>query len=225
LTDALRSGLPQNEAKEEKDYYGNLGRDQDRLRTFLRGMTGLSMMASQSIAQRFPWHEYSSFVDLGGAQGTLAIQLAKTHEHLTGINFDLPAVEPYFHEEVGRASLGHRVRFHGGDFFAERLPQADVLIMGHVLHNWSLAEKRILIRKAYDALPRGGALIVYEALIDEERNENRLGLLMSLNMLLVTSKGFVFTGSECKSWMNEAGFRSTRVEHLHGSDSMVIGLK
>jgi hypothetical protein len=225
LTEALRSGQPQNEAKDESDYYGELVRDPNRLRTFLRGMTGLSMGASRAIAEKFPWAEYGSFVDVGGAQGVLSIQLASTHEHLEGTTFDLAPVAPFFEECVAAAGLSHRLRFKAGDFFSAPLPSADVLIMGHVLHNWRLSEKRELIRKAYAALPDGGALLVYEALIDDERRQATFGLLMSLNMLLVTAGGFVFTGAECRAWMLEAGFREVRVEHLAGPDSMVVGRK
>ena len=225
LSDALRTGLPQNEAKQEADYYGNLVSHSDRLRTFLSAMSGLSMMAAQAISRRFPWRQYRSFADVGGAQGLVASRLAEDHPHLRGINFDLPEVQPFFEEQVTRAGVAERVTFQGGNFFSDELPRADVLIMGHVLHNWSLSEKRALIAKAYAALEPGGALVVYEALIDDERRRNSFGLLMSLNMLLVTAGGFVFTGKDCMEWLSEAGFRDCRVEHLHGSDSMVIGVK
>lgn len=225
LTEALRTGRPQNEAKEEKDYYSNLNRHEARLRTFLSGMTGLSMAVSKAMARKLPWERYQSFVDIGGAQGGLAVEVATAHPHLKGGTFELPAVAPYFEEYVAPFGLGDRVRFHAGDFFRDPLPSADVLIMGHVLHNWDLDEKRTLIRRAYEALPAGGSLVVYEALIDDARTENTTGLLMSLNMLLVTAGGFVFTGADCRGWMQEAGFRDVRVEHLHGPDSMVVGVK
>src|ERR671934_168609 len=108
-----------------------------------------------------------------------------------------------------------------GDFFADPLPRADVLVMGHILHDWNLQEKRALLAKAYQALPRGGALIVYDQIIDEERRHNAAGLLMSLNMLIETPGGFDYTGAECCAWMTEAGFRETYVEHLAGPESMV----
>jgi len=81
------------------------------------------------------------------------------------------------------------------------------------------------VKKAYDALPAGGAFIVYEALIDDERRRNASGLLMSLNMLIETRGGFDYTGADCTGWMKRVGFRSTSVEHLHGPDSMAIGIK
>ena len=97
--------------------------------------------------------------------------------------------------------------------------------MGHILHDWNLDEKRMLLDKAYRALPEGGVLIVFEALIDNERRLNAFGLLMSLNMLIETPGGFDYTGKDCSGWMRNAGFRETRVEHLIGPDSMVVGIK
>jgi hypothetical protein len=98
-------------------------------------------------------------------------------------------------------------------------------MMGHILHDWNLDEKKMLIRKAYEALPAGGALIVYESIIDDGRSKNSFGLLMSLNMLIETPGGFDYTAADCIGWMKEAGFRDTRSEHLVGPDSMVIGIK
>ncbi len=83
----------------------------------------------------------------------------------------------------------------------------------------------MLLGKAYEALPEGGALIVYDAMIDDERKENAFGLLMSLNMLIETPGGFDYTGTDCSTWMRETGFRETYVEHLVGPDSMVVGIK
>src|SRR5581483_6659372 len=117
-----------------------------------------------------------------------------------------------------------RLRFYLGDFFHDPLPQAEVLVMGHILHDWNLAEKHEILAKAHAALPDGGALIVYDTIIDDERR-NALGLLMSLNMLIETPGGFDYTGADCCAWLREAGFRETYVEHLVGPESMVVGIK
>jgi hypothetical protein len=225
LTEALRTGRPQNEAKSGGNFFEALYADPERLEDFLSAMTGLSLGAARAIAQKFPWSDYRTFIDIGGAQGGVAVQVALAHSHLTGGNFDLPAVGPVFEKYVAQHGLNERLRFYPGDFFNDRLPSADVLVMGHILHDWNMEEKQMLLKKAFDALPTGGALIVYEALIDDDRRENTLGLLMSLNMLIETPGGFDYTGAECSRWMREAGFRETRVEHLVGPDSMVIGFK
>ena len=226
LTTALRTGQRQNEAAgSESEAFAALYADPARLRTFLRAMTGISRGANMAIAARFPWMQYNSAADCGTAQGDLIVQVALKNPHITGTGFDLPEVAPIFEEYVETNGLTSRVRFQGGSFFSDPLPKVDVILMGHILHDWNLDEKKMLIRKAYEAIPEGGAFIVYDALIDDDRSKNAFGLLMSLNMLIETPGGFDYAGEDCIGWMKEAGFRETRVEHLVGPDGMVIGIK
>jgi len=226
LTEGLRTGLPQNEIKSGgQGLFDSLYGDPQRLRLFLGAMTGLSMSAAKGIATLFPWEKYKTFIDVGGAQGGVAVQVALAHPHLTGSNFDLPVVQPVFEAYAKAMGVSERVRFLPGDFFKEPIPPAEVLIMGHILHDWNLSEKIQLIEKAYQALPTGGSFIIFEALIDDDRRENVFGLLMSLNMLIETPGGFDYTGADCSAWMKKVGFRETRVVHLAGPDSMVVGVK
>jgi hypothetical protein len=225
LTEGLKTGEPQNEAKHGGDLFDTLYSDPKRLEQFLSAMTGLSLGIAHAMARKFPWSQYQSFVDIGVAQGGLPVVLAQTHKHLTGVGADLPIVGPIFEKYVASHGLENRLKFVKVDFFREPLPQADVVIMGHILHDWDLPTKKMLIGKAYDALPTDGAFIVFEAIIDDERRSNAFGLLMSLNMLIETRGGFDYTGADCAAWMRETGFRQSRVEHLSGPDSMVIGVK
>lgn len=225
LTEALRTGEPQNEAKSGDDPFAAIYADPARLEGFLKAMTGVSLGAAHAIAQKFPWGEYRTLIDIGCAEGAVPVQVALAHPHMSGGGFDLPAVRPVFERYVEAHGLSRRLEFHPGNFFEHALPRADVLVMGHILHDWDLETKCMLLSSAYKALRVGGALIVYEALIDDERRENAFGLLMSLNMLIETPGGFDYTGAECTAWMRAAGFEDIRVEHLTGPDSMVIGFK
>jgi hypothetical protein len=225
LTEGLRTGRPQNEAKAGGDFFSVLYADEPKLREFLHAMSALSAAAAQALATGFPWQRYRTVVDIGCAEGAVPVALAHAHPQLSGGGFDLPAVGPVFADYVTAAGLDDRLRFHAGDFFTDPLPRADVLVMGHILHDWALDEKLLLLEKAQAALPEGGALIVYEALIDDERRHNTLGLLMSLNMLIETPGGFDYTGADCQSWMRSAGFRQTYLQHLTGPDSMIVGIK
>jgi SAM-dependent methyltransferase len=225
LTEALRTGKPQNEAKDGGDPFAVLYADPKKLRIFLTAMTGVSRPSAHAIAASFPWAEARSFVDIGCAQGGCIAEIAAAHPHLTGIGFDLPQVRPLFEDYMRERGLSGRVRFAPGNFFHDPLPAADVIVMGHILHDWDLAQKRMLVRKAYEALPDGGRLLVYDTLIDDERRNNAFGLLMSLNMLIETPGGFDYTGADCTGWMREAGFRDARVEPLAGQHSMVIATK
>lgn len=226
LTEGLRTGRPQNEARSgDTPLFEALYANPRRLRGFIAAMTGLSHPANREIATRFPWHQHTTFADLGTAQGDLPVQIALANPQLTGVGFDLPEVAPIFEDYVQHNGVDGRVQFVGGDFFADDLPQVDVVAMGHILHDWDLDTKRALIGKAYDALPDGGALIVYDAIIDDDRSQNAFGLLASLNMLIETPGGFDYTAADCIGWMHDAGFKSAWVEHLVGPDSMVIGTK
>lgn len=225
LTEALHTGAPQNEARTGGNFFAALYDDPERLRQFLHAMTGLSMGASVEIANRFPFADYETVLDVGCAEGGLLVQVALAHPHLRGIGVDLPAAREAFDDFVRPFGLGERLEFCARDFFSEDLPGADVVVLGHILHDWSLDEKKQLLRKAFAAIPEGGAVIVFESIIDDDRRENAFGLLMSLNMLIETPAGFDYTGADCQEWMREIGFTDTRVEHLIGPDSMVIGIK
>ena len=226
LTEALRTGAPQNEVKGGgPGVFETLYADPARLKQFLAAMTGISHGANMTIARMFPWKDYRTFADVGTAQGDLAAQIALANPHLQGIGFDLPEVAPIFEEYVAAVGVTDRLRFQPGSFFEQPLPRVDVVLMGHILHDWDLPTKQMLIGKAFDALPTGGALIVYEAIIDDDRSKNAFGLMMSLNMLIETPGGFDYTGADCSGWMKDAGFSSTRVEPLIGPDSMVVGIK
>lgn len=226
LTEGLKTGLPQNESRHgEPDLFGVLYADPARLEQFLQAMTGLSLPTARAIATAFPWGEHRTFADIGCAQGGLTAEVARLHSHLTGYGYDLPVVGPIFERYVAAQGVASRLAFQAGDFFKDSLPNVDVLVMGHILHDWDLDEKRLLVRKAYEALPPGGALIVYDAMIDDERRDNAFGLLMSLNMLIETPGGYDYTGADCTGWMEEAGFRHVRVERLQGPYSMAVGRK
>jgi hypothetical protein len=226
LTEALRTGERQSESKGgTAGEFEALYADPARLKEFLRAMSGISRGANMTIARQFPWASYKTYVDVGTAQGDLAVQIALANPHLQGIGFDLPEVGPIFEEYVQHNGLSQRLTFKGGSFFTDALPEADVVLLGHILHDWNLEQKKMLLKKSHAALPSGGAVVVYESIIDDDRSKNAFGLMMSLNMLIETQGGFDYTGADCMTWMKEAGFRETRVEHLVGPDSMVVGIK
>src|SRR5262245_17457343 len=224
LTQALRTGMPQTGGEPYKQL-GSSYSDPQRLAFFVKAMTSASLAPAKAIAARFPWDRYKTFLDVGTAQGCVPVQIALAQPHITGNGFDLLMMAAPFGIYVKDHGVSDRVRFLPGDFFADQLPSADVLIMGRVLHNWDLATKCMLLQKAHAALPAGGALIVYERLIDDERRTGSAGLLSSLNMLVMTAGGFDFTPADCIGWMRDAGFREMRTEPLVAHQSMIVAIK
>jgi hypothetical protein len=188
-------------------------------------MSGGTFPVAKAMMAKFPWQDFRTVIDIGTAQGCLPVLIAESCAHITGGGFDLPPMKPVFDSYVQQHGLSHRLQFFGGDFLKDPLPTADVLVLGRILHNWDLATKTMLLQKVYDALPVGGALIVYERLIDDKRRTNAAGLLASLNMLIMTAGGFDFTAEDCIGWVRRAGFRELRVEPLTSDYSMVVGRK
>jgi hypothetical protein len=226
LPEALRTGQPQNETKYgEKGIFEELYAEPEKLEQFLNAMTGLSRINFEALAEKFDFSRYRTLCDVGGATGLLCIEVAKKYPHIECISFDLPAVEPVAKKHISAAGLSDRIQTASGDFFNNRLPEANVVTMGMILHDWNLERKMQLIHAAYDALPPGGAFIAIEALIDNARRENVFGLLMSLNMLIEFGDAFDYSAADFERWCREVGFKRFEVIHLAGPSSAAIAYK
>ena len=226
LPEALRTGKPQNESKHgQKGVFEALYEELPKLEQFLGAMTGLSRLNFEAFSAKFDFSRFKTLCDVGGATGLLCIETAKKHPHLQFISFDLPPVEPIARKHIAAAGLSGRISTATGDFFKDPLPQADVITLGMILHDWNLEKKMHLIRAAYNALPPGGALVAIEALIDDARRENLFGMLMSLNMLIEFGDAFDYSGADFRKWCAEAGFKSFEVIHLAGASSAAIAYK
>lgn len=226
LGTALKTGQPQSEVKiHGKPIFEELYANEARLGQFLEAMTGLQAANFRQLAETFDFSRYRTVSDIGGALALLSRIVGAHHEHLIFTTFDLPPVAPHAQRHIEQAGMADRITVVSGDFFVDDLPAADVLTMGNVLHDWNLEKKKILLRKAYEALPEDGALIVIEAVIDDARRENAYGLLMSLNMLIELGDAFDFTGAEFREWCREAGFRRFEILPLAGPSSAAVAYK
>ena len=224
LTHALRTGKPQA-GPSAAGGFSTFYSDGSVAESFLKGMTGASLLVGKALAANFPWKEHCTFADVGTAQGGVPVEIAQAHPHLRGIGFDLSPVEQPFNDYVQGCGVQERVTFQAGDFFKDPLPRVDVLILGRVLHNWDVSIRQMLLGKAHAALPREGALIVHDALIDDARQERPHCMLSSLNMLIQTAGGSEYTAADCSGWMKAAGFTETRVVPLAAMQTAVIGTK
>lgn len=226
LSEALQTGQPQNEIKHTgKSVFAELYKDADGLERFIAAMTGISAPNFQAFAEKFDFSRYDSLCDVGGASGQLSMMVAERHSHLRCISADLPAVTAIAKRNIDAAGLTDRVTAQSIDFFKESLPQADVITMGMVLHDWNLDDKMRLIQAAYDALPDGGAFVVIENIIDDARRENAFGLMMSLNMLVEFGDAFDFTGADFSEWCRTVGFSETEILPLGGPASAGVAYK
>ena len=226
LTPALKTGKPQNEIKETgNSMFGELYADPARLEQFMDAMSGISLGNFTAFAETFDFSRYNTLTDIGGATGQLASIVAARHPHMRCKTCDLPVVRPIAERRINERGLAGRVTAEILDFFTDEFPAADVITMGLILHDWNLADKKMLIAKAYRALPTGGALVAIENIIDDERRQNAFGLMMSLNMLIEFGEAFDFTGAQFAAWCQEAGFSRCEIIPLAGPASAAVAYK
>jgi acetylserotonin N-methyltransferase len=172
---------------------------------FLTGMHGFGMISSPAVISAFDLSRFRSFVDLGGATGHLALAALDKYPAMAATLFDLPSVI-----EAAREYVGERVSLVAGDFFADPLPTGDLYAVGRILHDWTEAKIVALLDKIYAALPAGGALLIGEKLLKEDRSGAVATHMQSLNMLICT-EGRERTLSEYATLLRDAGFRE-----IHG---------
>lgn len=226
LGTALKTGQPQNEMKiHGKPIFEELYSSDAQLGQFLEAMTGFQAANFHQLAEKFDFSRYETVSDIGGALGLLSRIVGTHHPHLTFTTFDLPPVAPHAQKHIDHDGMAARITVISGDFFVDDLPIADVVTMGNILHDWNLEEKKTLIRKAYDALPDGGAFIAIENLIDDARRENVFGLLMSLNMLIEVGDAFDYTGADFRGWCTEMGFQRFEIIPLAGPSCAAVAYK
>lgn len=226
LEEGLKTGEPQNEAKTgEKPLFEAIYADRDKTKDFLAAMGGIQMGNFITLATQFDFLGYQTHCDIGGAGGHLSAQIAINNPSIKSISFDLPMATPIATEHLEAMGVADRVTAVSGDFFQDEFPKVDVITMGNVLHDWGTEDKKMLIKKAYNALPKGGVLIVIENIIDDNRNQNAFGLMMSLNMLIETPEGFDFTMADFTEWAQEAGFNKITSMPLTGPTSAAIAIK
>ena len=226
LSEALKTGQPQNETKHGgAGVFEELYSKPERLEQFMDAMAGISAGNFMALAEKFDFSRYNTLCDVGGAAATLSMIVAGRHPHLQVTSADLPQATAIAAKKIAAAGLSDRVLAMNIDFFKDPLPSADVITMGMILHDWNLENKMMLIRKAYEALPEGGAFIAIETIIDDARRENAFGLMMSLNMLVEFGVAFDFTGADFDGWCKKAGFKRTEVIHLAGPASAAVAYK
>jgi acetylserotonin N-methyltransferase len=188
----------------EGGLFSHFFRNDQAMRDFLMGMHGFGMISSARVSDAFDLSRFSRFVDLGGATGHLGLAVKDRYPDLHVAVFDLPQVI-----EVTREFTGNRVELVAGDFFNDPLPAADIYAVGRILHDWGEEKIRKLLARIYAALPTGGALLIAERLLHEDRRGPVSTHMQSLNMLVCT-EGRERTLSEYSALLRDAGFENVQ---------------
>lgn len=225
LATALRTGRPQNPAAVDANPYDTMYQDDEVTRAFLDSMDMFCSPAAELFAM-FDWAAYRTLVDVGGARGSFARRIVAEHPHLTATVFDLPPLRAEFDELTAATDTELPVTFHGGDFLQDPLPAADVVVFGHVLLNWDVETRIALLRKAYDAVPSGGAVYVYDPMTTAGERPPLNSVLTSLDMLVWSRGGGDYSVADCHRWLTGAGFEPSTVETPGAAEDVVVkGIK
>jgi DNA-binding PadR family transcriptional regulator len=229
LEDGLRTGKVQNEARDREggnmDFFAQLYADEARLREFIDAMSGFQAGNFAALVEKFDFSRYATMLDVGGADGSLSIQVCLHHKNIRCITLDLPPVEPLAREKIARFALSERIRTASGDLLKDPFPRADLITMGNILHGFDEEMKQKIVQKVYDSLPANGAFMAIENIIDNERRQNTLGLLMSLNMLIENGDAFDYTAHDFERWAKAAGFKRTDLIPVAGPTSAAVAFK
>ncbi|OWK41625.1 class I SAM-dependent methyltransferase [Fimbriiglobus ruber] len=212
LGDAIREGT--NRWKQtygwDAPIFSHFFRTEEMKREFLFGMHGFGLMSSPHVVAAVDLSRFTTFVDLGGATGHLAVAACRHYPGLRGVVFDLPEAIPLAREVVGATNVAARVDFAAGDFFTDPLPPGDVYALGRILHDWSEPKILKLLTRIYEALPAGGAVLIAEKLLNDDKSGPDWAVLQSLNMLVCT-EGKERTLGEYANLLTQVGF-----EGVHG---------
>jgi acetylserotonin N-methyltransferase len=194
------------------------------MREFLMGMHGYGLMSSPKVVAAFDLGRYRRLVDLGGATGHLAIAACRHYPGLRASVFDLPVAVPLAREIVGASPVSDRIDVIAGDFFADELPEADLVALGRILHDWSEDKCLALLKRVFDRLPSGGALLIAEKLLDDDKRGPVWAQMQSLGMLLYT-EGKERTLGEYEALLKQVGFAEVRCAKTPSPLDAVMAVK
>jgi acetylserotonin N-methyltransferase len=211
LDDAVREGSHrwQQAFGWDGPIFSHFFKDEGTKREFLMGMHGFGLISSPHVVQAFDLSGYSTLVDLGGATGHLAIAACERWLNLRGVVFDLADAVPLANEIVEASPVSNRVQIVAGDFFADPLPPGDVYALGRILHDWTEAKIEKLLQRLFEQLPAGGAVLIAEKLLLDDKTGPRWAQMQSLNMLTCT-EGKERTLGEYAALLERAGFVNVR---------------
>ncbi len=221
LDDAVREGThrwPQT-FNLEGPIFSSFFQTDEAMRTFLAGMHGFGMMSSPRVVEAFDLSHHETFCDLGGATGHLVAAACDRYPNLQGILFELPRVISFAMEYPHP-----RIKLRAGDFFTDPLPPADIYSLGRILHDWTEEKIYFLLMKIHAALPDGGALLIAEKLLHDDKQGPLPATLQSVNMLICT-EGEERSLPEYRKLLTTAGFSSVEGRRTGSAVDAILAVK
>ena len=222
LAERLKSEPPSGAGR-----YFETGEDPKEARALTEaGYTG-SQGTARRLVGRFDFSTCHHLLDLGGGSGVYSIEACRQNPGLTATVFDFENVCVVAREFIEKAGLTDRIKARTLDFTNESLPEgADVILLCGNIHAYDEATARNVVKHAYAALPAGGAMIICDYMLNDERTGPPVAAFISVSQTFSAGRGRVHSGADFASYLGDAGFEVTKVEEfLAGSMGWAIGLK
>lgn len=197
-------------------------RDPEIARRFTAAMHSISERPAAGLAEVVDFSGHRSLLDVGGGSGALSLAIARAWPHMHCIVWDLDVVCGIAREYAAAAGLAGRVTAEAGDMFGQPFPRGhDAILFSQILHDWDPSRWPDLLRKAADALPPGGTVLVHEKLVEEDFGP-LANALVNLDMLVWT-EGRQLKERELRELLAVAGFGNVERRATAGYWSVVTG--
>uniref|UniRef100_A0A8C5I0R4 Acetylserotonin O-methyltransferase n=1 Tax=Gouania willdenowi TaxID=441366 RepID=A0A8C5I0R4_GOUWI len=226
LTDAVREGRNQYEKAfgiTSEDFFQALYRSDEEMGKFMQLMNAIWNICGKDVITAFDLSPFKNICDLGGCSGALAKQCTSSYPECNVIIFDLSKVVQMSRKHFV-TEADQRISFQEGDFFKDSLPEADLYILSRILHDWTDQRCIELLRRIHKACRSGGAVLVVEALLNQDGSGPLTAQLYSLNMLVQT-EGRERTDAQYAALLAAAGFSSIQHRRTGKIYDAVLGYK
>jgi SAM-dependent methyltransferase len=220
----VRTGQPGFERVFGENAFEYFAKHLDESAIFDEAMTSISTVESQAVAATFDFSGISTLADVGGGRGFLLATILRENPSMRGILFDLPHVVVGAPPLLREQGIESRVRVEGGSFLETAPEGADAVIMKHILHDWNDDDSIRILENCHRVLPKGGRVLVVEALVPPPGQQGWAKLL-DLEMLVLTPRGRERTEPEYAALFTKGGFRLTRVVPTLSPASVIEGEK
>ncbi|XP_029459504.1 acetylserotonin O-methyltransferase-like isoform X1 [Rhinatrema bivittatum] len=226
LTDAVRDGGNQTERAfgvPFKKCYNAIYRSEEEMITFMHCMNSLWHLCKKDVLTLFDLSLFPNVCDLGGCSGALAKECISLYPASTVTIYDLPKVLQIAKKHFISPDE-HRISFQEGDFFEDSIPEADLYILSRIINNWTKRKGLHLLEKVYKACKPGGAVLLVEELLNEDRSGPVTSQLQSLNMLVLL-EGKEWTPAEFNKLLTAVGFKDIQVRTTGKIFNAILGRK
>lgn len=202
LPDAVRAGAPPPPESDDTRFWEAL------VPTLIPIGIPVAQAAADAleVARRGP----ISILDVGGGSGIYSLTMLRANPRAVALQVDWPAVNRIARANLVREGLGNRFATVDSDYHEVELGEGmhDLAIYANIAHMESPAANREMFSRIHRTLTMGGALVVADFMVDDDRSGPPMALLFASNMLLRTTGGSCYRRRDYEVWLREAGFKS-----------------